>query len=207
MAEPETVGVAEDTNVVGAPLPVEQADYRPMLEGFGPDKVVTVYNPLPNDFRFQHARSINQPAPLDADRKYAEEKAGISLRKDMNQGVSHYSQYWVLKAGESKNLPGDIAQKAVQDLVNYILMKRAGKGQPKNVADGYARAEVEKEVVLATSDNVTFMNATAPQDVISQTKQEVENLNPPAPVEAEQPQDPAPGQGVTYDAKSAKANK
>ncbi len=183
----EVVGVADngnDGNVVGAPLPQDMAEYKPMLAGFGPEKIVTVFNPLPSDFRFQHARSMVQQAPLTKNQQFAEEK-GLSMRKDSNS-VAHYSQYWILKSGEHKNLPGDIAQKAVQDLVNYILMSRAGKGQPKNVADGHARAVVEREVVIAIHDNVAFMNDTiAPEKA---AENEVAALNPiPEKVVANEP--------------------
>ena len=62
-----TVGVSDD--VVGAPLPEEQQAYKPMLTGMGGDKVVSVFNPLTSDFRFQHARSVIQAAPLTADQQ------------------------------------------------------------------------------------------------------------------------------------------
>lgn len=210
----KVVGVAEEsTSVVGAPLPQDQATYKPALAGFGPEKVVTVFNPLSSNFRFQHARSVVNNQPLTPEHLELERKVGTPIRRDdMSPGLSHYSQYWILEAGKSKNLPGDIAQKAVQDLVNYILMSRAGKGQPKNVSDGYARAQVEKEIILNTSDNITFMNSTVPQDVADVTKQEIENLNPSAPEsipdETVAPADPPKGKGVTYNVpKSTKTSK
>lgn len=200
-----TVGIPDesvvDNNIVGAPLPQEQAEWKPQLAGFGEDKVVTVFNPLPNDFRFQHARSVVQGAPLDKDRTFAEEKAGLSMRKEQ-QPMAHYSQYWILKAGESKNLPGDIAQKAVQDLVTYILMNRAGKGNPKNVADGYARGEVEKEIILAVHDSVAFMEGLNP---VEKTQAQVDKLNPVQETQepTEEPPNPPPGQGVSYESNRA----
>lgn len=197
----------DDSNVVGAPLPQDQAEYRAMLAGFGEDKVVTVFNPLSQDFRFQHARSITQAAPMSEEQRKVQDKLGFPIGKESNT-MTHYSQYWVLKAGESKNLPGDIAQKAVQDLVNYILMSRAGKGRPKNVADGFARSQVEKEVVIAVHDNVSFFNSMSPQEY---TDQQVNKLNgaPAATPPAEEQPDPAPGQGANFEPNrpSAKAPK
>lgn len=189
----EVVGVAD--NIVGASLPQDTTDYKAMLAGFGEDKIVTVYNPLTSDFRFQHARTTTQAAPLTKEQQFAEEKAGLSMRKEANS-VAHYAQFWILKAGESKNLPGDIAQKAVQDLVTYILMQRAGKGKPKNVADGYARAQVEKEIVVAVHDNVTFFNSMKPEEY---SQKQVEKLNESTDKESPvEPPDPPPGQGVSF---------
>lgn len=204
----QVVGVADSgNNVVGAPLAQDTQEWKPRLAGKGPETVVTVFNPLTNDFRFQHARSVTQPAPLSKEAQIAEEKGGLSMAKDMGQTQAHYSQYWILKAGESKNLPGDIAQKAVQDLITYILMSRAKKGEPKNVADGYARAEVEKEIVIAVHDNTTFMNSLTPEEA---TNQEVSKLNPTAPPleePAKEPENPEPGKGVKYDVPSPTSRK
>lgn len=194
--------MAQDT-VVGAPLPQEQGEFKPMLAGFGEDKVVTIHNPLTSDFRFQHARSTVQGAPLSPEAQVAQEKGGLSMKKD-GSPVAHYSQYWILKAGETKNLPGDIAQKAVQDLTTYILMNRAGKGQPKNVADGFARSQVEKEIVVSVSDNVTFFNQVTPEEYTTAQMDKLNPETPEKPVEA-----PKPGEGTNYEPNrtSSKASK
>lgn len=203
----DLVGATQDVpTVVGAPLAEDQVDYKAALAGFGPEKVVTIFNPLPNDFAFVHARSVTQNATLTPEQMETERKIGAPIRKDdLSPQLAHYAQRWILKAGESKNLPGDIAQKAVQDLVNYILMERAGKGRPKNVADGFARQQVEKEIILNTQDNVTFANS---MPIPERTQTEVENLNPapPLPEPAKEPETPAPGTGTNYEP-AAKANK
>lgn len=196
----DIVGVADtgtnEENIVGASLPQDTTDWKPRLAGKGGDVVVAVFNPLTSDFRFQHARSVTEAAPLTKEQQFAQDK-GLSMTKDQNP-QKHYSQYWILKAGETKNLPGDIAQKAVQDLTSYILMSRSKKGEPKNVADGYARKEVEDEIIVSVQDNVSYMNSLSPQDA---TSNEIDRLNPTlTPEEPKAPvPDPKPGEGVHFD--------
>lgn len=144
-------------DIIGAQLPEENADYKSVLQGAGPDKVVTVFNPLTADFRVQYARQLVQPPTLSPGAQLAKDKAGLDLSKE--QGVQgHAVQYHVLKAGKSENLPGDIAQIAVRQLRNHILTSRPGKGNVKRTADPVAQMEVEKEIVLNITDNTTFFN-------------------------------------------------
>lgn len=172
--------------VVGAPEPTASVDYKPRLEGFGPDKIVTVYNPLTQDFRVQYARQLAVQPTLSPGAQLARDRAGIDLSKA--QGIQgHAVQYHVLKAGKTENLPGDIAQIAVRQLVNYILTTRPGKGNNKMTADPQSRKDVEQEIIIAVADSTSFFNQQAPVD------EEVPN--------------PPPGTGANYEPKpSTKAS-
>lgn len=172
---------------------VSDQGIKPMLGGIGEDKIVTVFNPLTDDFQFKHSRSVAQAVPLTREAQVAEEKGGLSMRKEQGS-VGHYAQFWVLEAGKSKKLPGDIAQKAVQDLTTYILMHRAGKGRPKMVADAFARSEVEKEIILSVEDSVNVLNTISADEY---SKKQVESLNRENK-SIEEPPNPPPGQGVSF---------
>lgn len=160
-------------DVVGAPLATESAEYHSMVDGLGADKVVTIHNPLTSDFRVQYARPLATNPGLSPGAQLAKDRAGLDLAKE--QGIQgHAIQYHVLKAGQTENLPGDIAQIAVRQLRNHILMARAGKGNVKKISDPVAQMEVEREIVQKVTDNTVFFN------------QEV---------------DPPPGTGSTYEPK------
>lgn len=144
-------------DVVGAPLPGESAEYHSMVEGLGADKVVTIHNPLTSDFRVQYARPIATNPGLSPGAQIARDRAGLDLGKE--QGVQgHAIQYHVLKAGQTENLPGDIAQIAVRQLRNHMIMARAGKGNVKMVSDPVVQMETEKEIVQKVTDNTVFFN-------------------------------------------------
>jgi hypothetical protein len=177
-----------DDNIVGAALPQQETDILPMLSGFGEDKVVSVFNPLPQDFRVQYARSLVQPAPLTDAQKFARDKAGLDLSKEQNP-MAHTQQFLVLKSGKTINLPGDIAQVAVRQLVTHIIMVRAGKGNVKPISDPYARRAVEQDVIQGITDNVTFMNRISANDY---TDKQIEDLNKPLKVEPDEPTGKSP---------------
>ena len=185
----------DDTNVVGAALPQEQVDYVPMLEGMGEDKVVAIHNPLGQDFRVQYARSRVAPIAKTAEQHRIEERLGFPLDNRDHKPLAHSVQFHILKAGQTENLPGDIAQIAVRQLVSYILMSQAKKGKPKLIADPFARMQTEKQVVKSITSAVEFFNQPAPVSVEEATKTQIEAMNKP-----EEPiADPPPGQGINYE--------
>ena len=159
-------------DVVGQVAQEVQGDIKPMLDGKGEETVVTVHNPLTSDFSVQYARSLTTKRPESESERFAREKAGLAMEKDMGQQQAHSVQFMVLKAGETKNLPGDIAQVAVRQLVNYILGVRGGSGA-KLMADMHARQEVEKEIIIKITDSTTFMN-----ELNETTEQAIDKLNP-----------------------------
>lgn len=201
----QSPGVVGDTaeGIVGDNLPSQSIPTGSMLDGMGEDRVVAVFNPLPNDFRIQYARTLAQPLQLsqaqqlarmtDEERK-AYDKSGLDIRKD-TPGVGHSVQFLVLKAGETKNLPGDIAQVAVRKLITYILISRDKGARHNSAADPSARAEVEKQIVINVIDNMTLINqlTATPEDY---TSGQIEKLNPEV-----NPKDtnPPPGQGAHYE--------
>lgn len=199
------VGDEGNTNIVGDNLPSQVIATGSMLAGLGEDIVVTVHNPLPNDFRIQYARTLAQPLNVSRERQMARmrpedrkalDKAGMDYDKD-TVGVDHSIQFLVLKAGETKNLPGDVAQIAVRKLVTYILGQQAKGKSHNNIANPSARADVEKGIVIRVIDNMTLIN-----QMNTSTEEQIANLNKipedlgPAP---EVPVNPAPGTGMTYD--------
>lgn len=168
------------SNVVGAQLPTESAEFRSQVDGLGPDKIVTVHNPLTQDFRVQYSRPLVGNPTLSPGAQLARDRAGLDLSK--TSGVQgHAVQYHVMKAGSTENLPGDIAQIAVRQLRNHILMARAGKGNIKKIADPVAQMEAEAEIVQKVTDSTAFYNRD---------------------------ENPAPGTGQTYEpTASTKASK
>lgn len=190
----------KDTGVVGAPLPEQTVDMLPTLNGMGESVVVTIHNPLSSDFRVQYARSVVQGAQLSKEQQFAREKAGLDLTKEQSP-QAHSVKYLVLKSGESINLPGDIAQIAVRQLVNYMIQARH-KGQASMpLADAHARNSVEQEVIVTIKDNLTFFNPETPEEA---TDAEIAKLNTqPVKVGVESEKtDPPPGQGMSYEPKS-----
>lgn len=179
-------------NVVGAPLPQEQVDWKPALNGMGMEKTVVVHNPLKDDFRVQYARSVAAMPGLNPGLEYAREKAGLPLGKSNPQ--KHVINHIVLKAGQTVNLPGDIAQKAVQDLITYIL----GVRDKKKISDPHAREEVEKELIISIKDTSEFLNRPTVEEF---TEKQLADLNPEPVQEKEENSipNPPPGQGVSYE--------
>ena len=187
--------MADDSNVVGAPLPEERVEYVPMLEGMGEDRVVAVYNPLDQDFRVQYARSRVTPLVKTSEQQRVEERLGFPLNNPDHKPLTHSVQFHILKAKQTENLPGDIAQIAVRQLVSHILMSQAKKGKPKLIADPFARMQTEKQIVKNVTSAMEFFNqSTAPVSVEEATKSQIEAMNQPK----EPAPDPPPGQGVNY---------
>lgn len=184
-----------DDQVVGAALPEEQVAASSQLAGLGEGTVVTVHNPLPQDFRVQYARSVIQPFAEKESEKFAREKANLEIGKDQGQTNAHAVQYLVLKAGQSMNLPGDIAQIAVRQLVTYMIGADHQGQATKPIADPYQRAEYEKRIVLSVKNAADFMN-TINQTPQEKTDKQLEDLNPPK--EEDKVPDPAPGTGTNY---------
>lgn len=191
-----------EATIVGDNLPSQTIATGSQLAGLGEDIVVTVHNPLPNDFRVQYARTLAQPLNVSRERQRSRmrpedtkalDKAGMDFDKD-TVGVDHSVQFLVLKAGETKNLPGDIAQIAVRKLVTYILGQQ-GKGKAHNqIANPSARADVEDTIVLRVIDNMTLIN-----QMNTSTEDQIADLNKEPVVEPKAPVNPAPGTGMTYD--------
>ncbi len=189
-----------DDSVIGAPLPEQTTEIRPMLEGKGESVIVAVHNPLSADFRVQYARSIVQGAAPSREQQFAREKAGLDLSKEQNP-QAHAIQYLVLKSGKTINLPGDIAQNAVRQLVNYIIQS-ANKGKSSMpLADAFARHEVEQQVIINVSDNLTFFNPGTPEQKTEAKLEELNPTPPPSDLPNSDPKvtNPPPGKGVSYE--------
>lgn len=204
MTDNQIVG---DVPVVGDPLATAQAEPGSLVAGLGEDKVVAVYNPLSVNFQVQYTRSRVGAPQLSPNEVFAREKAGVDVSKT-NNPMHHQIQFHILKAGQTENLPGDIAQIAVRKLVTYILQNRTEKGRPKMVASPSARREVEEEVVLKITDASDFFNRPAIPTAQEYTTKQIEDLNPKVEPKLEvstNVPDPAPGQGVTYSNEPAKA--
>jgi len=180
--------------VIGAQLPEEQTDWKPALSGYGMEKTVAVFNPLQDDFRVQYARSVATVPGQDPNRQFARER-GLPLDKAAPQ--THVVNYITLKAGQTINLPGDIAQKAVQDLTTYIISTQ----NKSRIADPNTRAKVEKELIISVKDTADFMNRPTVEEF---TEKQLQELNPepqkeePTEVTSKDVPNPPPGQGVNY---------
>lgn len=188
----QIVGDPAPQTIVGDPLPTESIPTKSMLDGVGEDWVVTIHNPLTSGFRVQYARTLAQPFQKTEDHRRLEAKLGTPVERDtLSPAVGHVAQFLELRAGEIKNLPGDIAQIAVRKLTTHILLAR-DKGKRHNMAaDPVARFEVEKEIIIKMTDRMTMMDEIN-QTVEEKTDQEITGLNQPSVA------DPPPGQGISY---------
>lgn len=194
-----------DDNIIGASLEENIADIKPVLDGFGPDKIVEVLNPLSQDFRVKFSRSVSStPMPTDHERRMAE--LGVPVQHT-GSPQAHVGQFVVLPSGKTMKLPGDIAQVAVRQLVNEILQRR---GKRSSLADAKSRQDVETEVIYNHTTLIQTVNET-PEESLNRTLNE---LNDPAPAVEENNEpafpdvspdtpDPAPGTGVSYEPKAA----
>lgn len=188
--------MSDDEVVLGAPLEQQSVAATSMLDGLGENTIVAIFNPLSHPFRVQYARTLASNTSKSDDRRKVEEKLGTTLDKDMNSSVGHAVQYHVLKAGQTENLPGDIAQLAVRQLVTYILFQRNKDKNSYMIADPHARSEVEKEIVIRIQDNVSFFNQQTTEEY---TNKQIDELNP----DKEPALNPPPGQGSTYEPSKA----
>lgn len=197
-----------DDQVLGAPLETAvDSDIKPMLEGLGQDYVVKVFNPLSQAFRAKFARSIVGSPHMNAIEMRHQQKMqelGIPVTKDGGSGLQHVVDYQVIPAGATINLPGDIAQVVVRQLVNTILQLRNAGTNSNQLADPYARQQTEKEVVINYKSIMETLNDENPADVI---RDRIAELNNPDGANIEEQIDeqafpditPAPGTGATFD--------
>ncbi len=194
--------------IAGAPLPEQAVDVKPLLEGAGESMIVSVHNPLSQDFRVQYARSVVQGGAdtpyLTQEEKAVLEKGGIAPRKDQNP-QAHAVQYLVLKSGQTINLPGDIAQIAVRQLVNYMIQVRAKGKSVVPLSDPVTRRQAEDEVVLNVNNSIEFFNKPSAEEY---TDAQLKSINQKADgVKSSEPApDPPPGQGVSYEPNAPAVN-
>lgn len=196
--------MSDQPQVIGDLEQLADQEYTPALSGMGMEKTITVFNPMPVDFRVKYTRSIAMGAPMTPEMAYTKEKTGLDLSKRGNAS-GHVSHTIVLKAKSSTNLPGDIAQIAVQKLISVIIQTRNdvgdydfdGHGGNKGmVPDPFRRHEIEQEVVLKIKDTMALMNRETPEEF---TERQISELNSPtAGIEANDDGQPAPGTGVNY---------
>jgi hypothetical protein len=129
--------------------------------------VVKVFNPLSRDFTGQVARSVSE-----VDTRYVDKTIeSLRLRNDSHPVMKHVTQTITLPQGKSMNLPGDVAQVIVYQLVNEIMGLR---GHKATISDPDLRRGVEEEVILNTEDlrmQVSTLN------IEDQLNKQIENLN------------------------------
>lgn len=194
--------------IIGDLEDLASQEFTPALSGMGMEKTITVYNPMPVDFRVKYTRSIAMGASVSPELAYTKEKTGLDLSK-RGPTSGHVSHTIVLKANSSVNLPGDIAQIAVQKLISVIIQTRddggswdfEGHGGNKGmVPDPFRRQQVEQEVILEIKDTMSLMNRETP---LQFTERQLGELNSPiGDIEVEDGQ-PAPGTGLSYTPKKA----
>lgn len=191
-----------DQVILGASNAAPQStEFKSVLTGMGEEKIISIFNPLPHSFRVVFARSKVTLAPPNAGLAYAREKAGLPLEK--TAPMQNFTHEVVLEAQKTKNLPGDIAQKASQDLITFIIQTRnddgsydfEGRGGHKNmVSDPFLRSEIESEIIKEVKDAMAFFNQETPEVY---TERQLSELNNPVKEKVNE-QDPAPGTGTNY---------
>lgn len=198
--------MSDQIQVIGDLEVQAEQEYTPALSGMGMEKTITVYNPLPVDFRVKYTRSIAMGAPMNPELAFTKEKTGLDLSKRGNTS-GHVSHTIVLRAKSLTNLPGDIAQIAVQKLISVIIQTRNdddsydfdGHGGNKGmVPDPFRRHEIEQEVITEIKDTMSLMNRETPEQF---TERQISELNSPV-TDIEGDNDPAPGTGSNYTPKT-----
>lgn len=158
-------------DVVGFVEEVGSSDIKSSLDGFGESMVVEIFNPLSQAFRAKFARSVTGGAPFSDQDKWVAEKGGVDVRKD--SATQHVSQYYIIPAGQSRKLPGDIAQVVVRQMVTYIIQ---ATGQKSKVADPFTRQQVEKDIIINTKTMIDYANQE-PMD--KKIDRQIDELNNP----------------------------
>lgn len=161
-------------DIAGTPLESEAPQLKATLDGFGADRIVAVFNPLSVPFRAKFARSVTQsPQMSQQDRRMAE--LGVPVSKD-GAPQAHMSQYLVIEAGQTINLPGDVAQVVVRQLVNTILMRRNAGTKSYMLADPKARQDVEQEVIV-NFNSVVQEQTHSSEEIFEQQLKELNTPN------------------------------
>lgn len=153
--------------VVG-PGAVVQNEISPdaTLKGVGAEKIVTVLNPLSDDFAVQVGVSrpvevpiqVSDPATkgqtklseLDVSRTY-----GVGLRNSDHQSNKHFTNQVIIKSGKTMRFTGDVAQVAVRQITNEVLQR---EGDSKLIADPIKRKAVEDKIIISIQSQEEFMN-------------------------------------------------
>lgn len=128
----------------------EDVSPDPLLQGASEYEYITLHNPLPDDFVIQVAQSrpVQVPVKINSQSGVQSEsdikrEYGLDLRNPDHQSRAHILNQTVIPAGGSINLPGDVAQVAIRQLVNEIL-QRTNK---KKLADPTERRKVEESII------------------------------------------------------------
>lgn len=130
---------------------------RPMLEGASDQEYADVVNLLSVDFigKVAQSRPVNAPVNISISSNVpgmtrsendVRNNYGLDLRNPDHQGKAHIVNKIVLRAGETKRLPGNVASVVVGQLVSEIMARR---GQKLQLADLFARHHVETEVIVS----------------------------------------------------------
>lgn len=171
--------------VVG-PGAVVDSEIRPdpILQGVGIDKIVTIHNPLDDDFAIMVGVSKPVEVPVQVsnpadkgqtklDDSYLIDNYGISLKNASHQSRKHFTNQSIIKAGKTMNFTGDVAQVAVRQLVDELMQKN---GDTKLLADPVKRNQYENQVVKSVRSYEDFMNG-APQSVPQQVQEALNKSN------------------------------
>lgn len=140
------------------------------LDGVEDSEIITVHNPLSDDFavRVGQSKPVNVPFPIHQDNsgrtssvthtdRDATQMYGLNLKNPDFQGKQHFSTTMIIKAGESLNMFGSEAQIAVRQLTNELMQR---EGNTKLLADPELRREAESRIILKRSSVDSLMNGT-----------------------------------------------
>ena len=172
----------QDMMAVGpGAFPDEQIDPRPLLEGFSEQQYVDVHNILAVDFVGKVGQTRPVSAPLNItvssevpgvtqSEQEVRSNYGLNLRNKDYQSKTHIVNKVVLRTGETKRLPGNVASVVVGQLVTEIMGRR---GQKLLLANLSARHLVEEEVVMGHGFISDLMNS-APMTIEEQLNRAIE---------------------------------
>lgn len=128
------------------------ADIKPQLEGATEYEVVTILNPLTDDFQVRVAQDVPVNMPVEIRSKTGLIQSdkdvvsnyGINLKNPDHKAVKYIYNDTIIPAGQTMNFRGDQAQVVVKQLVAEIMQR---EGKARMLADPVARAEVESRII------------------------------------------------------------
>lgn len=140
-------------NIVGPGTDLNQnADTKPLLEGATEYEVITILNPLTDDFQVRVAQDVPVNTPMEIRGKTGlvqterdiTQAYGLDLKNPEHKALKYVYNDTIIPAGQMMKFRGDQAQVVVKQLVNEIMQREKNS---LKMADPWARNEVEQRII------------------------------------------------------------
>lgn len=141
------------------------------LKKIGEFDVVTVHNPLSDDWTGKVARSVPAVLAEGPVEQIAREKYGVTLTNPNSSTLKHVNQTVSIKSGQSLRIPGPLARVLVTQLVKE-MMQREGKVR------GIANPDVfQKYVDRVVVDQSSMLGEVSSESIEDKLQKELDDLN------------------------------